>query len=57
MAHHRQAPPQLTLSVVQKVSEMYQEETETAVFPFGPEMVYKAAASYVMTQQCCTSRS
>ncbi len=51
VAHHRQAPPLLTPSVVRTVWEMYQEETGTAVFPFGPEMVYEAAASYVVTAE------
>ena len=30
---------------------MYKEETGTAAYPFGPEMVYEAAASYVLTEE------
>ena len=30
---------------------MYQEETGTAAFSFGPEMVYEAAALYVVTEE------
>ena len=59
VAHHRLALPLLTPSVVQTVWEMYQEETGTATFPFSPEMVYEAAASYAMTEEtirCRTSR-
>ena len=51
VAHHRLAPPLLTPSVVQSVWRMYQEETGVAAFPFGPEMVYEAAASYVVTEE------
>ncbi len=51
VAHHRLAPPLLTPSVVQNVWEMYQGETGKAAFPFGPEMVYEAAASYVVTEE------
>ncbi len=51
VAHHRLALPLLTPSVVQRVWEMYQEETGTTAFPFGPEMVYKATASYVETEE------
>ncbi len=50
VVHHRLAPPLLTPSVVQKVWKSYKEETGTASFPFGPEMVYEAAASYVVTK-------
>ena len=61
VAHHRLAPPLLTPAVVQTVWEMYQEETGTSSFPFGPEMVYEAAASYELqrtrSMRCCTSRS
>ncbi len=51
VAHHRLVPPLLTPSVVQDVWEMYQEETGKAAFPFGPEMVNEAAASYVVTEK------
>ncbi len=51
VAHYRLAPPMLTLSVVQSVWEMYQEEIGKATFPFGPEMVYEAVASYVVTEE------
>ena len=51
VAHHRLAPPLLTPAVVQMVWKMYQEETGAATFPFGPEMVYEAAASYVVTEE------
>ena len=50
VAHHRLAPPFLTPSVVRTVWDMYQEDTGTAAFPFGPEMVYEAAAPYVVTE-------
>ncbi len=48
-AHYWLAPPLLTPSVVQEVWMMYQEETGAGTFPFGPEMVYEAAALYVVT--------
>ena len=51
VAHHRLAPPLLTLSVVQMVWEIYEEETGTASFLFGPEMVYEAAGSYMLTEE------
>ncbi len=51
VAHDRLAPPLLTPSVVQDVWEMYQGKTGKAAFPFGPEMVYEAAASYVVTEE------
>ncbi len=51
VAHHRLAPPLITPSMVQKVWEMYQEETGTSAFPFGQEMVYEAAALYVLTEE------
>ncbi len=39
VAHHRLAPLLLIPSVVRTVCEMYQEETGTDGFLFGPEMV------------------
>ncbi len=51
VAHHRLELPLLTLSVVQMVWKMYKEETATASFPFRPEMVYEAAASYMVTEE------
>ncbi len=36
VAHHRLAPSLLTPLVGQSVWRMYQEETGTAAFPFGP---------------------
>ncbi len=51
VAHHQLAPPLLTPSVVQDVWEKYQGETGKAAFPFCPEMVYEAAASYVVTEE------
>ena len=51
VAHHQPEQLLLTPSVVQKVCKMYEEEPGLPTFPFGPEMVYEAAAAYMVTEE------
>ncbi len=48
--HHRLAPPLLSKTVVHEMWKMHQE-TGVVTFPFGREMVYEPATSYMVTEE------